>query len=553
MRAALWSGAAALLVLVGLAAASVPGTPEPEGQPFWLTAKTRGTAIVAAPRAELADAAYALRFGSDPPPAVALALESARVTIERHEHVATRLVAPTRLPLAGLPDPEERVSWQNFSQARMRLDSAAPHAAIAVAGPRITAWTGTPFEVAGVVVDPLLRGFAPTDGSRFNPDEVRRWTIAGPHLSIGAPDRLEAQGPMRLYWSWASLTVNAGGRAATFESRAWEEVDPTGTRIERHIVWHELTADGTLKIDPGPSAPAQPRTLLFARGLDSVNASWFSLDGHESLETSLPTAQPVGAASVWSDGVFDVALRAQDAQAEPTRFTMDARGTVTSAAIGGGSAFRLTGAVVAPTLVGGLVAALIAFRDAVLAGGARVGFLLYSKLTRHEILESPNRDLLYRIIRHDPGISFLRLREATASGPGGARMSIGTLLHHLDQLERFGLVLSRRVGRFRRYFDAKSGDANRAPALALLRNDPANLIARTLVESPGLARSELQRLVSMHRPLGRTSLMYHLHRLAKQGLVAADAAPGVPRFHPTQLLVRLLPAHLEAAADPGAH
>lgn len=94
-------------------------------------------------------------------------------------------------------------------------------------------------------------------------------------------------------------------------------------------------------------------------------------------------------------------------------------------------------------------------------------------------------------------------------------MPLGTSLYHLDYLETAGLIVSRRDGRYKRYFAAHAIGRREKEVLSLLRHDaPRRLIEALLARGPSTQR-ELCDAVGV----SRSTVSFHLNRLVVDQVV----------------------------------
>jgi predicted transcriptional regulator len=104
-------------------------------------------------------------------------------------------------------------------------------------------------------------------------------------------------------------------------------------------------------------------------------------------------------------------------------------------------------------------------------------------------------------------------------------MPLGTSLYHLDYLETSGLIVSRRDGRYKRYFGSHSLGRREKEVLSLLRHDaPRRLVAALLERGPSTQR-ELCDAVGV----SRSTVSFHLARLVTDGVVVR--VPRRPEAH----------------------
>jgi DNA-binding transcriptional ArsR family regulator len=113
---------------------------------------------------------------------------------------------------------------------------------------------------------------------------------------------------------------------------------------------------------------------------------------------------------------------------------------------------------------------------------------------------------IYRIVKEQPGIHFRGL------GRAAGLSSAGQLRHHLDRLERQGLVVELEDGRYKRFFVAGDHDRTLRPGLARFARSVPRKIGKLLLVHP-MNRTELRRSLGC----ADSTLGYHLKRMIEQG------------------------------------
>lgn len=144
-------------------------------------------------------------------------------------------------------------------------------------------------------------------------------------------------------------------------------------------------------------------------------------------------------------------------------------------------------------------------------------------------MANPRRQLLYEMIRAEPGANFVRLVGAMEATTGN-RSDYGTVAHHLYTLERARLIQSFRLGRCRRYVavDPEAPTESVRRQLALMR-DPGHLAMLEAVrDRPGISQRALHRLLAErgHR-FCRQTIAYRVLRLVAAGLVGEERRGGL--------------------------
>lgn len=126
-----------------------------------------------------------------------------------------------------------------------------------------------------------------------------------------------------------------------------------------------------------------------------------------------------------------------------------------------------------------------------------------------DVLSVASRRRIFECVSTHPGA---HLRDVARR----CTMPLGTSLYHLDYLETSGLVVSRRDGRYKRYFASHTVGRREKEVLSLLRHDaPRRLVEALLTRGPSTQR-ELCDAVGV----SRSTVSFHLNRLVVDQVVA---------------------------------
>ncbi len=119
-----------------------------------------------------------------------------------------------------------------------------------------------------------------------------------------------------------------------------------------------------------------------------------------------------------------------------------------------------------------------------------------------------------RTVKQNPGIHFRGLGRA-------ARVtSAGQLRHHLDHLEREGILVELNDGRYKRFFVAGDQDPKIRPEMARFTRVVPRRIAKLLLLNP-MNRSQLRRSLGC----ADSTLGYHLTRMVEAGDLVRARGP----------------------------
>jgi DNA-binding transcriptional ArsR family regulator len=156
----------------------------------------------------------------------------------------------------------------------------------------------------------------------------------------------------------------------------------------------------------------------------------------------------------------------------------------------------------------GLLAGLIYFWPRLRFAATALLLPLYSRIERTEVLEHQKRDEIYELIRATPGIHAHEIGEKALIG-------WGTTVYHLKLLESHGLVVSKKSGRYKRFFVNTGEYTKKKDVYGALRNETAKRVAEFIVEHPGSSQKELCAAVGIQPSLAS----WHVEKLEGVGLV----------------------------------
>jgi len=217
------------------------------------------------------------------------------------------------------------------------------------------------------------------------------------------------------------------------------------------------------------------------------------------------TTETRNASSVEDRNPFTFDVSYGSAWASLTVAVQSAGDIVVSVSVG--LPFALVAAVTAAVLVSLSLAGVFAVER---SRYALFAFLmpLYSRLSRDKVLENYNRGRVYEYVELNPGAHFHGILVALG-------MNNGSLVYHLEVLQREGLVTSRQEGMYRRFF----------PKGVELPPLPENgttlaqqIVLKVIEEMPGITQKQLSRFLG----LPRSTLAYQVDRLSAMGLIVSE-------------------------------
>ncbi len=129
-------------------------------------------------------------------------------------------------------------------------------------------------------------------------------------------------------------------------------------------------------------------------------------------------------------------------------------------------------------------------------------------MTVNDILSVASRRRIYDCVVDNPGA---HLRDITRR----CSMPLGTALYHLDYLDANGVIVSRRDGRYKRYFIANALGRREKELMSALRHDvPRRILAVLLAQG-----ESSQRNLCAAIGVSRSTLSFHVNNLVRQGIV----------------------------------
>jgi predicted transcriptional regulator len=163
---------------------------------------------------------------------------------------------------------------------------------------------------------------------------------------------------------------------------------------------------------------------------------------------------------------------------------------------------------------------------------------LYSHISDDEILDDPNRSGIYKLIQTEPGISTKDIADRLD-------LAWGTVTHHLGKLEKRRFVVSKKYGKYRRYFANGAGGSQDKDALAVLRLDRTGDVAELIRTQPGMT----QKAVSQVLGVSSSTILWHVKRLEEVNLVRKVREGKLVRYYPGEALpgITVIPAAPTAA------
>lgn len=154
---------------------------------------------------------------------------------------------------------------------------------------------------------------------------------------------------------------------------------------------------------------------------------------------------------------------------------------------------------------------------------------LFTRFEKDTVLGHPKREHLYALILQEPGVSLQNLCVHTG-------LSRTAVTHHLRLLELQHLVVSRRLGRSRHYYE--NGGRFRhdqKEAYAVLQNNRSREVARYVQDHPGAIQKTVCEALGVQASIAH----WHLRRLQDVQLVEAVRQGRTVSYFPSPALVQV--------------
>ena len=151
---------------------------------------------------------------------------------------------------------------------------------------------------------------------------------------------------------------------------------------------------------------------------------------------------------------------------------------------------------------------------------------MFTRFERDTVLGHPKREALYAQIMQKPGVTLQDLCEKT----GLSRTAVS---HHLRLLEQQHLIVSKRMGRSRHFFE-NGGRYGRdqKDAYAVLHNDRSKDIHSFIQGNPGAIQKDLCEAMEIQASVAH----WHVKRLEEARLIEAVRQGRTVSYFPTQAL-----------------
>ncbi len=123
-------------------------------------------------------------------------------------------------------------------------------------------------------------------------------------------------------------------------------------------------------------------------------------------------------------------------------------------------------------------------------------------------IELEPRKKVYESIRDNPGAHLRQIDRMVD-------ISLGTIRYHLRVLEKRSLIVSRKEGKYKRFYVRGTIDSSDKDRLAVLRKELPRTIILFLMEYPGSTHKDMSEVIDV----ASSTLSYHLKMLRKKEIV----------------------------------
>jgi len=242
--------------------------------------------------------------------------------------------------------------------------------------------------------------------------------------------------------------------------------------------------------DNGHLLGEQSLTVLRANDEKSVTFTWAVTEGHHTLKF---TVDP-------EDRIFE----------------RDKDNNVAEASVNAVASTVPTNTVPVDAIAGGTIITTVALAGAAVswseAGRFKLMWLfwvpLYTKLKRHSILDHFIRGQVYGYIKANPGEHYNAIKKALS-------LKNGTLVYHLQTLEREEYIKSVSDGRYKRFYPA----GMKVPEEPLVRlNKIQEIILRLIGDRPAISQKEIAEEIG----LSGATINYHINVMLKAAVIKLE-------------------------------
>lgn len=370
----------------------------------------------------------------------------------------------------------------------------------------------------------------------FEPFRVRHEGTVQPILFSDFEGRIDQ--PSSLIVMNATLDVRTPSGTQSFDP--YDDYPRADTTYVTTIRWMTIEmVDANLSVAfTAPAAHRTERTWYAATSLFQEAAD-FWIDNSSGAVSLNDTVFRVDGSRLLAQGNLTFDITTGKAH-PPGTYSVRLRGDVVGLWTSDGALVEPPSAMLVAVGTLGLLATMVILREF----GARViGLMLvplYTKLRKPNLLDHDRRQSLYEIIQAEPGVTFLQLHQRLHEEFGrSGGFGFGALTYHLSQLERFGLVTSKREGRFRRYFENGGKFGRDTDRIAILQSPPMPSVVEILLAEPGASQTRIHKHVQRSFPVTRQTIAYHLKRLKGKELLEVRRAGKANAYFPTPKLEEL--------------
>ncbi|MHB8604562.1 MAG: winged helix-turn-helix transcriptional regulator [Thermoplasmatota archaeon] len=178
-----------------------------------------------------------------------------------------------------------------------------------------------------------------------------------------------------------------------------------------------------------------------------------------------------------------------------------------------------SGVILATTAAASGLAVYLVWRLLKLAGAAGL-VPLYSHLRDDELLNDTNRSRIFELIKGEPGISTKDIADRLD-------LAWGTVTHHLGKLEKSRLVVSKKYGKYRRYF--VNGASEQKDTVAVLKIHRTADVAEIIRTHPGITQKEVGEALGV----SSSTILWHVRRLEQTALIQKVRAGKAVKYFPS--------------------
>ena len=135
-------------------------------------------------------------------------------------------------------------------------------------------------------------------------------------------------------------------------------------------------------------------------------------------------------------------------------------------------------------------------------------------------LELDTRKRIFQLIESTPGVHFREISRRLD-------IPMGVVEYHIHYLMKKDMIISRKEGRYKRYYTEGKVGSRDKKVLAFLRKEVPRNIIMYIMLNPGARHRDLKKELS----LSGSTLSFHLKKMIKKDIIREEDDDGTKRFY----------------------